>query len=171
MFETVSRAIVALTADFKDFKRRFDVALSLYRQNKRSSSLIISGTGFSEQSESYVYEMFKKFDIPLYHIRLELLSNSTMENALYSKHIIDKLRARKVCVVGDSSQMARIKKYFGKTFGRDYELEFYPAPIGLKAFQDLPFEIFKYMLSLLPDRINRNISIRLKRLKDGKTLT
>jgi len=159
------KAIVALGGGAERSKKRFDGALSLYFENP-NSLIITSGWDWKEKDlQSYISNACKKLNLNPKIIE-EHQSRFTQENVFYSKQKIDELgkEMEEVDIIGALSQVARIKRYFKREFGKKYKLNFYAVPESLKiTMKNFPYEILKYLISLCPSYNDQILTMKLKK--------
>jgi uncharacterized SAM-binding protein YcdF (DUF218 family) len=142
------KAIITLSSSKERMQKRLEGAISLYLQDPENSFLILSGYGWRFLD---INSIASKYGIPYEKILIEEESKRTIENALYSKRLIEKMEVEEINVISDSPHIARVKKIFSSQF-KNYKKEFYQVSLGLKIFTCLPSEILSWFLLLIDKR-------------------
>jgi hypothetical protein len=144
-------------------KGRLEKAIKFYRSKKISKILLSGGIANSRSkiSESKVMsDYLVSHGIPKSSILIEDKSLDTFGNAIYSKSIVRKLKAKKCFVFTSDYHLRRSKIIFGKIFGNICELEF----VGCGGWTP---SIIAYVVSGREKNFSRATEIMMQNLKTG----
>ncbi len=117
-------------------KQRVEKALSLYEQGV-AGKLVLSGSHpfYQERKGCSEAEAMASFlqskGVPREALILEECSTHTLENAFFTKKLIEKLGVKKVILVTSDFHAERALYLFSKAFGDSYELRVEAAPSNL----------------------------------------
>jgi uncharacterized SAM-binding protein YcdF (DUF218 family) len=119
-------------------------AAELYRAGKAKWIVVAAGGQpefASQQVEAdAIAEMLVTLGVPARAIQLDAQSRNTLENARYSRAILDRLGANRILLVTSAQHMPRAMKTFAKEWGKSHNL-IIPAPTDVE-LTDRPTSLF-----------------------------
>ncbi len=105
---------------------RLETASAFAKKNKIKKIILSGGIGSGNISEAELMKKYLSSKIKPSFLIAEKKSLDTLQNAIFSKGIIDKLKIKKIFVITSYWHMLRARLIFKKIF-KNYKLNFIPS--------------------------------------------
>lgn len=132
-------AVTPKGQQYKEQEKRVKRGVSVFIKENADFLILSGGFGnlFNRTKKSLAWHMAKQaiyLGIPKKKIVLENKSKDTLENILFSKRVVDKLKCKKGICVSSKYHLPRIKKICEVVFGLAYNLKYIGVPFQPSKF-------------------------------------
>jgi len=119
-------------------KNRIDKGIELYKKMGYDVPIIISGVEVGNLKKFYE-DYLKSKGVEKGSILFETKSRNTVENAYFTKKYLEanQRKLNRIALVTDETHAPRALSIFKMVFGKDYEIESFPAPSGFDIKQKI----------------------------------